>query len=144
MSTLSNFVGRLSFGVIYDRFGSYISLMINLIMTITALLLMTMDTNTVFSTLCIVLLGFSFGGLLVVFPPLTKTTFGEKNFGMNYAIVFLGYSGGAFVGPRIASYFQETTGSFTTAYIVAAILGGIGVGLVALIVYVNKRRAKLA
>ncbi|GAF18188.1 hypothetical protein JCM19046_2748 [Bacillus sp. JCM 19046] len=90
----------------------------------------------------------------VVFPvPLSPTiasllpvmiSFGEKNFGMNYAIVFLGYSGGAFVGPRIASYIQETTGSFTTAYIVAAILGGIGVGLVALIVYVNKRRAKLA
>ncbi|GAF12584.1 hypothetical protein JCM19045_1790 [Bacillus sp. JCM 19045] len=48
----------------------------------------------------------------VVFPvPLSPTiasllpvmiSFGEKNFGMNYAIVFLGYSGGAFVGPRIA------------------------------------------
>lgn len=44
----------------------------------------------------------------VVFPvPLSPTiasllpvmiSFGEKNFGMNYAIVFLGYSGGAFVG----------------------------------------------
>lgn len=140
VSTLSNFVGRLSFGVIYDRFGSYISLSINLIMTITALLLMTMATNITFFTLCIILLGFSFGGLLVVFPPLTKTTFGEKNFGMNYAIIFLGYSGGAFVGPRIASHFQETTGSFTAAYIVAAILAGIGIGLVALIVYANKRR----
>lgn len=29
ISTLSNFVGRLSFGVIYDKFGSYIALLIN-------------------------------------------------------------------------------------------------------------------
>ncbi|MFD4819983.1 MFS transporter [Peribacillus butanolivorans] len=45
ISTLSNFVGRLSFGVIYDKFGSYIALLINLIMTISALLLMTVATN---------------------------------------------------------------------------------------------------
>ncbi|WP_099302254.1 L-lactate MFS transporter [Bacillus sp. Marseille-P3800] len=142
VSTLSNFVGRLSFGFIYDRFGSYASLSLNLIMTIAALLLMTMASNTVFFTICIILLGFAFGGLLVVFPPLTKTTFGDKNFGMNYAIVFLGYSGGAFVGPRIATYFQETTGSFTTAYVIAAILGGIGLALVALILYLNRRKAR--
>ncbi|MFS0785701.1 OFA family MFS transporter [Shouchella sp. 1P09AA] len=142
VSTLSNFVGRLSFGFIYDRFGSYASLSLNLIMTIAALLLMTMASNTVFFTICIILLGFAFGGLLVVFPPLTKTTFGDKNFGMNYAIVFLGYSGGAFVGPRIATYFQETTGSFTTAYVIAAILGGIGLALVALILHLNRRKAR--
>ncbi|MET3322446.1 UNVERIFIED_ORG: OFA family oxalate/formate antiporter-like MFS transporter [Peribacillus simplex] len=95
ISTLSNFVGRLSFGVIYDKFGSYIALLINLIMTISALLLMTVATNMPFFIFCIIMLGFSFGGLLVVCPPLTSQSFSPKNLGMNYAIVFLGYSGGA-------------------------------------------------
>ncbi|WP_252432334.1 MFS transporter [Peribacillus butanolivorans] len=140
ISTLSNFVGRLSFGVIYDKFGSYIALMINLIMTISALLLMTVATNMPFFIFCIIMLGFSFGGLLVVFPPLSSQTFGPKNLGMNYAIVFLGYSGGAFVGPRIASYFKETTGPFTTAYISAAILTAIGIVLLGLILYMNKKK----
>lgn len=144
ISTLSNFVGRLSFGVIYDKFGSYIALLINLIMTISTLLLMTIATNMSFFVFCIILLGFSFGGLLVVFPPLTSQSFGTKNFGMNYAIVFLGYSGGAFVGPRIASYFKESTGSFITAYISAAILTAVGIGLVGLILYMNKKKERKA
>ncbi|ASV69109.1 MULTISPECIES: L-lactate MFS transporter [Cytobacillus] len=142
ISTLSNFVGRLAFGVIYDKFGSYIALLINLVMTIAALLLLTMATSLVYFTICIIILGFAFGGLLVVFPPLTSQSFGQKNFGMNYAIVFLGYSGGAFVGPRIASYFKETTGSFTTAYIAAAILTAIGIGLVGLVLFLNKKKEK--
>ncbi|MBD7935976.1 OFA family MFS transporter [Cytobacillus sp. Sa5YUA1] len=139
ISTLSNFVGRLAFGVIYDKFGSYTALIINLVMTIAALLLLTMATSLVYFTICIIILGFAFGGLLVVFPPLTSQSFGPKNFGMNYAIVFLGYSGGAFVGPRIASYFKETTGSFTTAYVAAAILTAIGIGLVGLVLFLNKK-----
>ncbi|MEJ9231782.1 MFS transporter [Peribacillus butanolivorans] len=65
ISTLSNFVGSLNFGVIYDKFGSYIALLINLIMTISALLLMTVATNMPFFIFCIIMLGFSFGGLLV-------------------------------------------------------------------------------
>lgn len=142
ISTLSNFVGRLSFGVIYDKFGSYIALLINLLMTISALLMMTIATSMAFFIICIIILGFSFGGLLVVFPPLTSQSFGAKNFGMNYAIVFLGYSGGAFVGPRIASYFKETTGSFTTAYVSAAVLTAIGIALVGLILYINRRKAQ--
>ena len=142
ISTLSNFVGRLSFGVIYDKFGSYIALLFNLILTITALLLMTVAANYAFFVFCIIILGFSFGGLLVVFPPLTRQSFGSKNFGMNYAIVFLGYSGGAFVGPRIASYFKEATGSFTTAYISAAALTAFGIILVGFILFMNKRKSQ--
>ncbi|WP_433958649.1 hypothetical protein [Cytobacillus horneckiae] len=57
-------------------------------------------------------------------------------------IVFLGYSGGAFVGQRIASYFKETTGSFTTAYVSAAALTAIGIALVGLILYINRRKAQ--
>ncbi|WP_160035357.1 L-lactate MFS transporter [Paenibacillus sp. An7] len=140
ISTLSNFAGRLSFGVIYDKFGSYIALLFNLVLTITALVLMTVAASYAFFIFCIIILGFSFGGLLVVFPPLTKQTFGSNHFGMNYAIVFLGYSGGAFVGPRIAAYFKETTGSFTTAYISAAALTAFGIILVGFILFMNKRK----
>lgn len=140
ISTLSNFIGRLSFGVIYDKFGAYIALLIDLVLTITALVMLTTATNYPFFVLCIIILGFSFGGLLVVFPPLTRQSFGSKNFGMNYAIVFLGYSGGAFVGPRIASYFKEATGEFTTAYISAAILTAFGIILVGAILFMNKKK----
>ncbi|MGM8138110.1 hypothetical protein [Enterococcus italicus] len=57
----------------------------------------------------IIILGASFGGVLVVFPPLTSKTFGMKNSGVNYGIMFFGYSIGAFFGPQIAARFVDQT-----------------------------------
>lgn len=139
ISTLFNFVGRLSFGVIYDKLGGHKSLLVSLILTIAALLMISVAKTTVFFIICIILLGFTFGGLLVIFPPMTSKSFGAKNLGINYAIVFLGYAGGSFVGPRIASYYRDTTGTFTMAYISAAILTAIGIVLVGILLYMNKK-----
>lgn len=139
ISTLANFVGRLSFGVIYDKLGDYKALLVSLVLTIAALIMISMATNTAFFIICIILLGFAFGGLLVVFPPMTSRSFGARNLGLNYAIVFLGYAGGSYVGPKIASYYRDTTGSFTTAYIVSAVLTAIGIVLVGVLLYLNKR-----
>jgi|HigsolmetaGSP12D_1036236.scaffolds.fasta_scaffold00398_12 OFA family oxalate/formate antiporter-like MFS transporter len=140
ISTMSNFVGRLSFGVIFDKLGAYRALLVSLVMTIAALLMISMASSLAFFIFCIIILGFSFGGLLVIFPPLTSLSFGPKNLAMNYAIVFLGYAGGTFVGPQIASYFRDTTGTFTTAYISAAILTAIGIVLVGILLFLNKKK----
>ncbi|AXN41901.1 LPXTG cell wall anchor domain-containing protein [Peribacillus butanolivorans] len=42
--------------------------------------------------------------------------------------------------PRIASYYRDTTGSFTTAYIAAAILTAVGILLGAFLLYLNKKK----
>ncbi|RYL89280.1 OFA family MFS transporter [Sporolactobacillus sp. THM19-2] len=140
VSTLSNFIGRLSFGVLFEKMGAFGSLVFDLLITISALLLIAFaDTLAVF-VVCIVLLGFSFGGVLVLFPPLTGQLFGLKYLEINYAIVFLGYAGGAFVGPRIAAYFSETAGSFIPAYFVAAALSAIGLILVGLLALMARKQ----
>lgn len=133
ISTLSNFVGRLSFGFLFEKLRATGTLVLDLLLTIGALLLMaTANTFAVF-TICIIVLGFSFGGVLVIFPPLTGQLFGLKYLEINYAIVFLGYAGGAFVGPRIAAYFSEATGSFVAAYLAAAALSALGLAFVGLL-----------
>lgn len=67
---------------------------------------------------------------MVVFPPLTAKVFGAKNLGINYGIIFFGYSLAAFVGPKVATYFFSKTGKFTTGYYVAAALAMLGVAAV--------------
>ncbi|MBP3039971.1 OFA family MFS transporter [Bacillaceae bacterium Marseille-Q3522] len=138
-STFANLVGRLCYGAIYDKIGDFKTLLLSLFMTIAALLLISIAKTMIFFIICIIFLGMAFGGLLVVFPPITRKSFGVKNLGINYAIVFLGYGGGSYVGPKIASYYRETTGTFTTAYILAAVLTGIGVALVGFIMYMEKK-----
>ena len=85
-------VGRLSFGQIIDKLGAYKSLLISLVVTIVALVIMSMSFTQAMFFVALALLGFSFGALLVIYPPLTGGAFGTSNIGVNYGIMFLGYA----------------------------------------------------
>ena len=51
-----------------------------------------MSFNQALFFVALALLGFSFGALLVIYPPLTGSAFGTTNLGVNYGIMFLGYA----------------------------------------------------
>ncbi|GAA3037555.1 L-lactate MFS transporter [Microbacterium dextranolyticum] len=130
VSTIANFAGRLSFGALYDRIGPYRSLLIMLSGTLAAMLLLTIATAPALFVVCIVMLGFTFGALLVIYPPLTGETFGTKNLGVNYGIMFLGYAIGAWIGPRLAtSLFSDETG-YRNAFFAASAICAVGLVLV--------------
>lgn len=134
ISTLSNFVGRISIGTLFDKVGGATSLFVIFAMTILAMLgLALFGGNVVAFVASVIVLGFAFGGVLVVFPPLTGSTFGMANLGTNYGIMFVGYAVGGFIGPRLAtSLFSADTGYLRT-YIGAIVIGLLGVGTTALL-----------
>jgi len=133
ISTIANFVGRLSFGTFFDKIGGFKSLYLIFATSIAALLLMTTAKTWAVFIVCVLLLGFAFGGALVVFPPFTRKYFGVKNLGVNYGIMFMGYAGGAFVGPMISSYFIDAYKSFYGSYLVAAAVSVVGIFLTILL-----------
>ena len=92
VNTCANLVGRLSFGQIIDKLGAYKSLLISLVVTIVALVIMSMSFTQSMFFVALALLGFGFGALLVIYPPLTGGAFGTSNIGVNYGIMFLGYA----------------------------------------------------
>lgn len=75
-----------------------------------------------FFHLCIALVGFSFGRLLVIFAPMVKIIFGSKFYNRNYGLIFIGYDISAFVGPKISASFFDATGSYVMSYISTATL----------------------
>ena len=75
-------------------------------------------------------MGFSFGGLLVVFAPIVKNVFGSRFYNRNYGLIFIGYGIGAFVGPKISASFYDSTGSYVVGYLGSAILAAAAVVLV--------------
>ena len=103
VNTCANLVGRLSFGQIIDRIGSYKSLLASLVITICALVLMSMSFNQALFFVALALLGFSFGALLVIYPPLTGGAFGTTNLGVNYGIMFLGYAASTWISQPITA-----------------------------------------
>ena len=123
-----NLVGRLSFGQIIDKLGAYKSLLISLVVTIVALVIMSMSFTQSMFFVALALLGFSFGALLVIYPPLTGGAFGTSNIGVNYGIMFLGYAASTWISqPITAVLYHAEAGSaayqqsFYGAIVIAAI-----------------------
>lgn len=130
LMTLFNMFGRISFGFIYDKLKGWNSLILVLLINGVSMLMLTMAHSYAYFILCIALVGFSFGGLLVVFAPMVKIIFGSKFYNRNYGLIFIGYGIGAFVGPKISANFFDTTGSYVMGYIGSAILAALAIVLV--------------
>ena len=91
---------------------------------------MSLSSSRLFFYLCITLVGFSFGGLPVVFAPMVKIIFGSKFYNRNYGLIFIGYDISAFVRPKISASFFDATWSYVMGYIGSAILAALAIVLV--------------
>ena len=128
--TLANMCGRIGFGFIYDKLKGWNSLMLVLVLNGLSMCMLTVAKTLPCFIACICLVGFSFGGLLVVFAPIVKNVFGSKYYNRNYGLIFIGYGIGAFVGPKISATFYDSTGSYVAGYIGSALLAAAAVALV--------------
>ena len=131
---LSNSLGRIVWGIISDKIGHEKTLIaIYSVIAISLLILVNIRT-TLGLTVGLVLLGLCFGGTMGVFAPLVMKTFGPINQGVNYGIVFIGFSTAAFFAPKYAAGIAaKHNGDFTDAFYVAIAL--VIVGLVISVVY---------
>ena len=127
---------------IYEKAGEkgWKSLILLMVINGVSMLMLTQATTLPFFIVCVVLVGFSFGGLLVVFAPMVRMIFGSRFYNRNYGLIFIGYGIGAFVGPKISAYFYDTTGQYTLGFIGSAILA---VAAIVLIVIAQKMAGKM-
>ena len=73
------------------------------------------------------LIAFCFGGAMGTFPSIAADFYGAKYVSVNYGLIFLAYSLGAIIGPRLAAtVVQSTGGDYTLAFIITGALCGIG------------------
>jgi len=67
------------------------------------------------------LVGFTFGGMLTIFPVITSQLFGLKNLGVNYGFIMTAWGVGGFLGPLLGGTVRDITGTYQTSYTVSAI-----------------------
>lgn len=143
INTAANLIGRLTTGKLCDKIGEVTTLAGIIVLTIIGLLGLSISTSPVVFAFFLCLLGASFGGVLVVFPPLTSRQFGLKNFGINYGIMFFAYAIASLVGPQIASQLIDTTAgvnAYQSAFHVAAAVAAVGLALLVLLHRADKTR----
>jgi len=120
--SLANGLGRIIWGILSDRIGRKLSV---ILMAATQGLFMILFQwlagTPAFLYLGSALIGFNFGGNFALFPTLTADTFGARNIGQNYGWVFLAYGVGGIFGPILGGVLGDM-GNFPIAFTICGIL----------------------
>lgn len=140
VSTLSAFnaLGRPGAGAISDKLGRATTMFILFaIQGIVVIAFPHIAISLAAIYICAAIIGFNFGSNFALFPSATGDFFGTKNLGVNYGLVFTSYGVGGVVGPIMAGYVYDVTGSYEIAFTVAGVLALIA----ACLSFILRRRA---
>ncbi|MFK7943191.1 MAG: MFS transporter [Paracoccaceae bacterium] len=122
----ASIAGRIGVGAFVDRIGgrrAYVICFVPLILSLVALLVVT-SPMALYAV--IALYGFAHGGFFTVVSPTVAEFFGLRAHGAIFGVVlFCGTIGGA-VGPLLAGWVFDTTGSYSPAFITLAVMGAAG------------------
>jgi MFS transporter, OFA family, oxalate/formate antiporter len=136
---LCNGLGRILWGMISDKIGRKLSL---ILMAATqgvfVFLFQYMAGHEYTLYLFAMLIGFNFGGNFALFPTITADTFGTKYVGMNYGWVFLAYAIGGIFGPIMGGKLGDM-GNFPLAFTICGILCLVAVLTISLVKPVTKK-----
>lgn len=112
--------GRIVAGIMSDKLGRTNTMLI--IFAAQALNFLLFNTYTSMVPLIIgtAVAGFCYGSCLSVFPASTADLFGVKNLGVNYGLVFTSWGAGGVFGGLIGGMVRDITGTYLTAYLIAA------------------------
>jgi OFA family oxalate/formate antiporter-like MFS transporter len=137
--SLINALGRVGWGFVSDKIGSFLTILILYVISGICMFGLTIVDVSNFFYL-ILLVAACFGGFMAMIASLTADTFGSKNLPINFGIMFIGFAIAAYYGPRIAAQVKMSSGGYSQAFVVAAMIavGGILLNMVAM--FLKKRR----
>ena len=132
---LLSFVGRLLFGWMSDRYGHVASATVSSVcsaMGTAALLVMAWRPHVALVAVYTLCFGLGFGTRSPVMASLAAAKFAGPNLGVIFGAMTLGHGSGGAVGPWLAGWLFDVTGSYRWVFLyatAAALLGNLGVYL---------------
>lgn len=121
-----NATGRVGCGVISDKLGRTKTLFLMFIMQVVVYFAFPLFTTPLLLIPGVAVIGFTFGGMLTLFPAITADFFGMKNLGMNYGLVITAWGFGGVLGPLLGGLVRDYTGAYTVSYMVSGVLSILG------------------
>lgn len=119
--------GRPVFGTLTDKLTPKNAAVLSFVLIIIASLMIWQIQTAPVYIISFVLLWGCLGGWLAIAPTATASFFGVGDYPRCYGMVFLAYGAGALVGPYLAGYFKDTTGSFINVFPVIIGLAALGI-----------------
>jgi predicted MFS family arabinose efflux permease len=141
VSGLSSVAGRVTCGLLADRYGAKRTLLVGLAIQAAAVSLY-LFTNTAASFYGLAMIfGLSYGGVMPLYAILVREYFGERIMGAVYGAVFFVSTLGMALGSWSGGWFYDTFGGYAWLYIGSA---GIGLGAIAVAVTFRAPRRHFA
>jgi MFS family permease len=115
-----NALGRIIAGLVSDIIGRVTAMA--MVFTMQCLVMFSFQhfTNMVSLLVGTALVGFNYGACLSLFPATAADLWGTKHLGVNYGILFLAWGVGGVFGPLLAGAAADASGTYTSAYHIAA------------------------
>jgi len=111
-------LGRLTMGTAGDRIGTRKTLVICLLIMLTAQIWLQFANQTWMLYIFAPVYGFAHGGVFAIISPLLADLFGLKSHGSNLGVLFfLGMIGGA-IGPIVTGRLYDVMDTYRTAFII--------------------------
>jgi len=130
--SLGNASGRLAWGWMNDRIPQF-TISLNLGGSgLASLLLLVFGSVLSLYFVLVFLVGFFFGGSVVLFAAQTENSFGAGSLAGVYPFVFVFYGLAALIGPSVAGALLDTTGVYTGLLLLSGsvpLIGLISIGL---------------
>ena len=124
---ISNAAGRVGGGMLSDRIGRKNTMLLVFTSQLANMLAFIYYTDLALICFGTVVAGLSYGSLMSVFPSTTADNWGMKNYGTNYGVLYLAWGVSGVVGPLIAAWVVDTTGTYEMAYMISAALLAIAI-----------------
>lgn len=123
-------IGRLTTGTAIDRVGSKPTMVVCLLILLSALLFLQVADSLWMLYLFACVYGVAHGGFFTAISPLTAEVFGIASHGAIFGIVvFFGTVGGA-IGPIVAGQMFDISGSYIMAFWMITLISVVGLGLI--------------
>jgi len=114
--------GRIAAGIISDRIGRTITIAFVCILQSMMMFFFSYLSTAGGFLIGSAVVGFNYGACLALFPATTADTWGTKNLGLNYGILFTAWGVGGVFGPILAGKIADASGSYAMAYTIAGML----------------------
>jgi MFS transporter, OFA family, oxalate/formate antiporter len=126
---ISNAAGRVGGGMLSDAIGRKNTMLLVFATQLLNMLAFIHYTSLPLMAFGTVVAGLSYGSLMSVFPSTTADNWGMKNYGTNYGALYLAWGVSGVVGPLVAAWVVDTTGTYAMAYTLSAVLLAVAIGL---------------
>lgn len=133
-------LGRTLTGGFSDRIGRRVALATVLGLQVAAFVAFALSDGLVTLYPAAVAFGFGYGGTTTVFPAIVADDFGRAHAGAITGMIFAGAGCAAAVGPFVAAWVYDATGSYRSAFVLSAVVNGLALLLVGLLHFVTPPR----